>query len=52
MMFRMSLGEPEAADAIESAVDAVVGNGVLTGDVGGNAGTVAFADAVLGQLQN
>jgi 3-isopropylmalate dehydrogenase len=52
MMLRMSLGEPEAADAIESAVDGVVENGVLTGDLGGNAGTVAFADAVLGQLQN
>jgi 3-isopropylmalate dehydrogenase len=50
MMFRMSLDEPQAADAIEAAVNSVVERGVLTGDLGGNAGTAEFADAVLEQL--
>ena len=50
MMFRMSLDQPEAAAAIEAAVDATVNSGVRTGDLGGDASTVAFADAVAGNL--
>lgn len=51
LMFRMSLDQSEAADAIEAAVNAVVEGGTLTGDLGGNAGTVAFADAVLARIE-
>ena len=50
MMFRMSLDQPEAAAAIEAAVDATVNSGVRTGDLGGDASTVAFGDAVAGNL--
>lgn len=51
IMLRMSLDQPEAADTIEAAVNAVVNSGVLTGDLGGKAGTVEFADAVLAQIE-
>lgn len=51
MMFRMSLNETEAADDIETAVNSVVESGVLTGDLGGNANTVEFADAVLAKIE-
>ena len=50
MMFRMSLDQSAAADTIEAAVDAVVASGVLTGDLGGNAGTVEFTEAVLSHI--
>lgn len=50
MMFRMSLHQDAAASAIESAVDAVVGDGVLTSDLGGNATTTEFGMAVLQRL--
>lgn len=50
MMFRMSLDQSAAADTIEAAVDAVVESGVLTGDLGGNAGTVEFTEAVLSHI--
>lgn len=51
MMFRMSLDQQEAADTIEMAVDSVIETGLLTADLGGNAGTVEFADAVLAHIQ-
>lgn len=50
MMFRMSLDQANAADEIDAAVNAVVESGTRTGDLGGNANTVEFADAVLAQI--
>lgn len=47
MMLRMSLQQDDAAAAIEAAVDATVNAGVLTGDLGGNATTAEFGQAVL-----
>lgn len=46
MMLRMSLHQEEAAAAIEAAVDTVVNDNVLTGDLGGSATTSAFGAAV------
>lgn len=50
MMLRMSLHEEDAASVIEAAVDAVVNDGVLTGDLGGKATTTEFGAAVLQKL--
>lgn len=50
MMLRMSLHQDTAAEAIEAAVDTVVNDGVLTGDLGGNATTSQFGGAVLQHL--
>ncbi len=50
MMFRMSLDAPEAADAIERAVAAVMGEGRGTADIGGNDGTESFANRVVEAL--
>lgn len=50
MMFRMSLNQPEAAAAVETAVDAAVKSGVLTGDLGGTSTTTEFANAVQAHL--
>ncbi len=45
------LGETQAADAIESAVRAVMKEGAaLTGDLGGNAGTSDYVDAVVAKM--
>jgi isocitrate dehydrogenase (NAD+) len=45
------IDEPAAADRIQSALDRVYGEGVtLTRDVGGTAGTQAFANAILAAL--
>ncbi|MGZ8155236.1 MAG: isocitrate/isopropylmalate dehydrogenase family protein, partial [Burkholderiales bacterium] len=45
------IGESAAADRIEAALTAVLAEGrTLTPDLGGNAGTRAFADAVLSKL--
>lgn len=50
MMLRMSLNQEEAADAIDAAVDAVINDRVFTADLGGNASTQEFGDAVLARL--
>ncbi len=50
MMMRMSLGQDAAASSIERAVAAAVDDGVRTGDLGGDASTSAFAEAVLQRL--
>jgi tartrate dehydrogenase/decarboxylase/D-malate dehydrogenase len=45
------LGETAAAKALMSAIEAVTGEGrVLTRDLGGNAGTRDFTDAVMQRL--
>ncbi|MDP6112739.1 MAG: isocitrate/isopropylmalate family dehydrogenase, partial [Planctomycetota bacterium] len=45
------LGETQAADAIESAVRAVMKEGAaLTGDLGGNAGTSDYVDAIVAKM--
>ncbi|MDP6357158.1 MAG: isocitrate/isopropylmalate family dehydrogenase, partial [Planctomycetota bacterium] len=45
------LGESKAADAIESAVRAVMkGGAALTGDLGGNAGTSDYVDAIVAKM--
>jgi 3-isopropylmalate dehydrogenase len=43
MMLRWSLGQPAAADAVEAAVDAVLDDGVRTGDlVSGSVGGTSY----------
>jgi len=43
MMLRWSLGQPDAADAVEAAVDAVLDDGVRTGDlVSGSVGGTSY----------
>ena len=45
------LGHPDAADRVERAVRDVIGEGrTLTYDLGGSAGTQAFADAIVARL--
>lgn len=50
MMLRYSLGEPEAADAIEAAVRAVIERGLRTGDIWSDGatrvGTVQMGEAI------
>jgi 3-isopropylmalate dehydrogenase len=50
MMFRMSLDQPKVAEAIEAAVNAVIEDSILTGDLGGYATTSEFGDAVVAKL--
>jgi 3-isopropylmalate dehydrogenase len=50
MMLRSSLGLPAAAAAVEAAVDTVIGAGTLTPDLGGTAGTVEVAAAVIAAM--
>lgn len=50
MMMRMSLDQPEAAAAVEAAVDGVVSDGVLTADLGGTASTTEFGNKVLARI--
>lgn len=53
VMLLTHLGENEAADRLQSAVEAVYREGkALTGDVGGTASTGEFTDVVLRQLRN
>ncbi len=47
MLLRWSLGEPEAADAIEAALDAAIDAGPRTADLGGSDSTAAIADFLL-----
>jgi 3-isopropylmalate dehydrogenase len=50
LMLRLSLGEAEAADALEAAVDACIQDGPRTGDLGGSAGTEAVATFLLARV--
>jgi len=49
MLLRHSLHRDDLASAIEAAVDVCISEDVLTGDLGGGAGTDAVADAVAGE---
>ncbi|HEX3593062.1 MAG TPA: tartrate dehydrogenase [Pseudonocardiaceae bacterium] len=51
MMLR-HLGQPEAADAVESAFEGCLRDGIRTRDLGGTAGTAEFAAAVNTRLAN
>jgi 3-isopropylmalate dehydrogenase len=50
MLLRLSLGLETEAAAVEAAVSAVVDEGVWTRDLGGDASTEAFGDAVVARL--
>ena len=50
LMLRLSLGQPEAADALDAAVDACIQDGPRTGDLGGTDGTGSVADFILSRL--
>ena len=50
LMLRWSLGEAEAADRLEAAVDAVLAHGPRTPDLGGRAGTKEVEQALLAAL--
>ncbi|HWV25051.1 MAG TPA: 3-isopropylmalate dehydrogenase [Thermomicrobiales bacterium] len=50
MMLRLSFGLEDEASAIEDAVDSVIRNGVRTIDLGGDATTGSFGDAVIAAL--
>ncbi|MGI8829967.1 MAG: 3-isopropylmalate dehydrogenase [Candidatus Limnocylindria bacterium] len=50
MMLRLSLGEMEAADALDAAVDAAIEHGPRTADLGGDATTQAVTDFLLRAL--
>ena len=51
MLLRWSLGETDAADAVDAAVDAAIEDGPRTGDLGGSDGTGAVAEFLLGCLR-
>ena len=50
MLLRWSLGEIEAADAVDEAVEAAIEDGPRTGDLGGSDGTGAVAEFLLERL--
>jgi 3-isopropylmalate dehydrogenase len=50
MMLRLSLGREDDAARIEQAVDKVIAGGTRTGDLGGDATTAGFGDAVIDAL--
>ena len=50
MMLRWSLGETDAADAVDEAVDAAIEDGPRTADLGGSDGTEAVAGFLLGRI--
>jgi 3-isopropylmalate dehydrogenase len=50
MMLRWSLGEADAAGAIEAAVDDAIEDGPRTADLGGSDGTESVAEFVLGRI--
>jgi len=47
LLLRLSLGLPEAAAAVEAAVDSVIASGTLTPELGGSAGTEEVGRAVV-----
>jgi 3-isopropylmalate dehydrogenase len=50
MLLRWSLGEAEAADAVDAAVDAAIEDGPRTGDLGGDDGTESVAAFLLSRI--
>ena len=50
MALRYSLGRPDLAERVETAVEAALDNGARTGDLGGKLGTTAMADAIIAGL--
>ena len=50
LMLRLSLGEPDAADALDAAVTAAIEDGPRTGDLGGSDGTGAVAGFLLARI--
>lgn len=50
MMLRLSLGAPEAADAVEAAVERVLDRGETTPDLGGTLSTTSVGDLVCANL--
>jgi 3-isopropylmalate dehydrogenase len=50
LMLRHSLGEADAAAALEEAVDAAIDHGPRTGDLGGSDGSEAVASFLLSQI--
>jgi 3-isopropylmalate dehydrogenase len=50
MLLRWSLGETDAADAVDEAVDAAIADGPRTSDLGGSAGTHAVEEFLLARL--
>ena len=50
LMLRLSLGETDAADALDSAVDAAIQEGPRTADLGGADGTEAVASFLLERI--
>ena len=51
MMLRYSLGQPDAALAIDEAVRNTIEAGVTTKDIGGSASTSEVGDAIAKELQ-
>lgn len=51
MMLRISFEENELADAIEQTCQKVIDSGVITGDLGGNASTSEFTQAVVNEFK-
>ncbi|KAH7000813.1 3-isopropylmalate dehydrogenase Leu2A [Ilyonectria destructans] len=51
MMLRYSLGQEEAAAAVERAVADTINQGLRTADIGGSTGTTEFGDAVVEALK-
>jgi 3-isopropylmalate dehydrogenase len=50
MLLRLSLGETDAADTLEAAVEAAIGGGPRTRDLGGEAGTSQVAAFLLERI--
>jgi len=50
LLLRWSLGEADAADALDTAVDAAIGDGPRTADLGGSDGTESVAQFVIGRI--
>ena len=50
MMLRWSLGETEAADVVDAAVEAAIADGPRTGDLGGSDGSGAVAEFLLAHV--
>jgi 3-isopropylmalate dehydrogenase len=50
MLLRWSLGEVDAADALDAAVEAAIEHGPRTGDLGGSEGTDAIAGFLLARI--
>jgi 3-isopropylmalate dehydrogenase len=50
MMFRISLGAPEAAEAIEASVETALAAGHGTADIGGSDSCSVFAERIVDAL--